>query len=101
MKTLLKKVTVPEGYVVSKVQKVKHPNHDAHKILAYYALCACDYNALLPKGYMTKVRNGNICYESAVKYAKKALNNAGNPFALDIVRISNDTYFVITFLKVA
>lgn len=94
------KVRIPEGYMFGKAVKIGHSNTPIDRLLVWYNLKACDYNGLLPKGYLTKVRNGHISYNAAKNYVKKVMTNAGNPFDIQIV-IDNNEYFVITFLKVS
>ncbi len=97
------KVQVPKGYKPSKVAKIGRPTGvTEEQILTWHALKSLEENGMLPSGYLTKVRNGKICFESAKKYATKTLVEADCPFKMRIVqRYSDAQYYIITFVKVA
>lgn len=97
------KVQIPKGYKPSKVAKIGRPTGvTEEQILTWYALKSLEESGMLPKGYLTKVRNGNISYESARTYATKTLIKANCPFKMRLVLNNNDAqYYVFTFVKVA
>jgi hypothetical protein len=96
------KVQVPKGYKPSKVEKIGRPTGvTEEQILTWHALKRLEESGMLPKGYLTKVRNNRISYESARKYATKTLVDAGCPFKMRLCISSNAQYYVITFVKVA
>jgi hypothetical protein len=97
------KVQVPKGYKPSKIEKIGRPTGvTEEQILTWHALKSLEESGMLPKGYLTKVRNNRISYESARKYAIKTLLNANCPFKMRLVLNNNDAqYYIFTFVKVA
>lgn len=93
------KVQVPKGYKPSKVVKISKPTGvTEEQILTWHVLKKLEENKMLPKGYLTRVRNGNIGYESARKYATRLIKNAGCPFNMRLC-IRNGNHYIITFIK--
>jgi hypothetical protein len=95
------KIQVPKGYKPSKIEKIGRPTGvTEEQILTWHALKSLEENKMLPKGYLTKVRNNRISYESARKYATRTLIKAGCPFKMRLC-IRHNNYYVITFIKLA
>lgn len=97
------KVQIPKGYKPSKVEKIGRPTGvTEEQIITWYVLKALEENRMLPKGYLAKVRNNRISYESARKYATRTLIKTDCPFKMRLVLNKNDAqYYVFTFVKVA
>lgn len=75
---------------------------DPKCILLYKTLCYLDIEGLLPKGYLTKIKNGKINYDSAFKYCKNIYKNYEVPIYYSLMptkKIPNQ-YIVVAIQRV-
>lgn len=83
--------------------EVIYSTKSTEQIKTWKALQMLDVEGFLPKGYLTRVKNSNISYQSARNYAIKVHKSNNLNFGLRCKEIPNlpHKYVLITVIKVA
>ena len=95
------KFDMKEGECIVHHEIVKS-SKDPKFILLYKTLCYLDIEGLLPKGYLTKIKNGKINYDSALKYCKNIYKNNNIPiyYSLMPTKKAENQYIVVAIQRV-
>ncbi len=69
--------------------------------MIYKALILMNQMGLLPKGYLTRVKNGHIKLSTAIKKVKSVMKEGRFPYNMCAKHLGNDRYTVVLYKTTA